>query len=213
MASHEHNMTHLAAYATAARYIERSLTELGYDVQGQPLDAAQGLARNLESEIPGSAGKPGMVIVGAHYDSVAGAPGANDNGSGVAATLELARLLRDWKPAHTWRFVLFANEEPPYFKSEAMGSVAYVERVKARREQVVAMYSLETIGYYSDKSGSQRYPFPLRLFYPSRGDFVAFVANLRSRDLLHRTMAAFRAHAQFPSEGLAATFRSLDGNL
>jgi Zn-dependent M28 family amino/carboxypeptidase len=204
VAAREHNLSHLAAYEAVARHIERSLGELGYPVERQPLDAVQGRIGNLAAEIRGSARTPGTVIVGAHYDSVAGSPGANDNGSGVAATLELARMLRDWTPAHTWRFVLFANEEPPYFKSEAMGSVAYVARLRARGERVVAMYSLETIGYYADEPGSQRYPFPLGLFYPSRGDFLAFVANLGSRDLLHRTIAAFRAHAQFPSEGLAA---------
>jgi Zn-dependent M28 family amino/carboxypeptidase len=66
------------------------------------------------------------------------------------------------------------------------------------------MYSLETIGYYSEEPRSQHYPFPLSYFYPDRGNFLAFVANLASRELLHRTIRAFRAHASFPSEGAAA---------
>jgi hypothetical protein len=159
--------------------------------------------RNLEVELRGAA-ESGIIIVGAHYDSVQGAPGANDNGSGVAAVLELARLFRDWRPRHTWRFVLFVNEEQPYFQTDMMGSAAYVRRAQERREPIVAMFSLETIGYFSGAPGSQHYPFPLGLFYPTRGNFLAFVANLGSRALLHETIAAFRSSTQFPSEGVAA---------
>jgi Zn-dependent M28 family amino/carboxypeptidase len=119
--------------------------------------------------------------VGAHYDSVQGAPGGNDNGSGVAAALELARALRDAKPARTLRFVFFVNEEPPFFEGMDMGCRRYALRSKERKERIVAMFSLETMGWYSDSPDSQRYPFPLSLFYPSTGDFIAFVANLGSR--------------------------------
>jgi Zn-dependent M28 family amino/carboxypeptidase len=204
IASREHNQNHPAAYESAATYIEEALAKAGYTVRRQPIETAKGLARNIEVEIPGSAPETGIVIVGAHYDSVFGAPGANDNGSGVAAVLELARLFQSWKPARTWRLALFANEEPPYFRSELMGSHAYAKRSKAHGERIVAMYSLETIGYYSEAPRSQHYPFPLGSFYPDRGNFLAFVANLGSRDLLHRTIRAFRAHAEFPSEGVAA---------
>ena len=204
IASREHNPDHPAAYESVATYIEEALAKTGYAVQRQPVETAKNLSRNIEVEISGSRPQPGIVIVGAHYDSVSGAPGANDNGSGVAAVLELARLLHSWKPVHTWRLVLFANEELPYFQTELMGSHAYAKRSKARRERIVAMYSLETIGYYSEEPRSQHYPFPLGYFYPDRGNFVAFVANLASRELLHRTIRAFRAHAKFPSEGAAA---------
>ena len=122
-------------------------------------------------------------MVGAHYDSVRGSPGANDNGSGAAAVLELARLLRDLDgtSGKRIRFVLFVNEEPPYFRTEAMGSLNYARALAQRREQVVAMYSLETIGFYSSEPGSQAYPAPFGLIFPDRGDFVAFVRLLRSR--------------------------------
>ncbi|HVF65473.1 MAG TPA: M28 family peptidase [Casimicrobiaceae bacterium] len=201
IASSERNLHHPEALASAARYLEQALSSQGYRVASQ---AIEDHARNLEVELSGRDAGRGIVIVGAHYDSVFGAPGANDNGSGVAAVLELATLLRDWKPRRTWRFVFFVNEEPPYFKTERMGSYAYTQRSRARGESIVAMFSIETIGYFSDSPGSQRYPFPLGLFYPSRGDFLAFVANLGSRTLLHRTIGAFRTHAQFPSEGIAA---------
>jgi Zn-dependent M28 family amino/carboxypeptidase len=135
---------------------------------------------------------------------VAGAPGANDNGSGVAAVLELARLLRDATPARTLRCVLFVNEEPPFDQTDVMGSRVYARRSRERGENIVGMFSLETVGWYSEKPGSQRYPFPLSLFYPSTGNFIAFVSNLASRALLHEAIASFRRHAGIPSEGVAA---------
>jgi hypothetical protein len=204
IASAEHNMQEPEAYEIAALYGELQLVKAGFAVRRQSFDVKGTAVRNLDVEIRGSNPAAGIVVVGAHYDSVEGAPGANDNGSGVAATLELARLLADWKPVHTWRFVLFANEEPPYFHTQSMGSAVYARKCKADGERIVAMFSLETLGYYSDKPGSQRYPFPFKYVYPDRGNFVAFVANLDGRDLVRETVAAFRKSARFPSEGVAA---------
>ena len=85
-----------------------------------------------------------------------------------------------------------------------MGSLRYAARARERGEQIVAMISVESIGYYADAPGSQQYPFPFNLFYPSTGDFIAFVANVGSRSLLHQAMRSFRAHARLPSEGAAA---------
>lgn len=204
VASREHNMSHLEAYEAAARYIEEQLAAAGHAPRRQVFETVAGRARNIEVEVAGASTSAGIVVVGAHYDSVAGAPGANDNGSGVAATLELARRFVSWKPAHTWRLVFFANEEPPYFYTDLMGSAAYAQRSKARGERVVAMFSLETIGYYSDARGSQRYPWPFNFFYSDRGDFLGFVSNFGSRDLLHRTVRIFREKGRFPADGLAA---------
>ena len=204
IASREHNLHHPAAYEAAALYIEQQLRAAGYEVERQVFETPMGSARNLATQIRGSGPDAPVMVVGAHYDSVHGAPGANDNASGVAAVLELARRFRGWKPARTWRLVFFANEEPPYFHSDLMGSAHYAQALKARGERVGAMFSLETLGYYSDSPGSQRYPWPFNLFYPDRGNFVGFVGNLASRDLLHRTIRAFRTHARFPSDGLAA---------
>ena len=135
---------------------------------------------------------------------MAGTPGADDNASGTAAVLELARLLRDVPLERTVRFVAFVNEEPPFFLTEHMGSRVYARAAARRGDRVVAMLSLETIGYYSDAPDSQRYPPPLGALYPSRGDFIGFVANVTSRALVRRSVAAFRRHARFPSEGVAA---------
>jgi Zn-dependent M28 family amino/carboxypeptidase len=203
VASREHNMFHFAALEAAAKYIEETLGSVGYEPQMQRNKVATGEVRNIEAEVIGRGRAGEIIVVGAHYDSVLGSPGANDNGSGVAATLELARLFRNRQPARTLRFVLFVNEEPPYFKTSEMGSRIYVRRAKERGENIVAMFSLETIGYYSDEAGSQHYPFPLGLFYPRTANFIAFVSNFASRPLLHEALAAFRRHAEFPSEGIA----------
>ncbi len=204
IASREHNVFRLALLEQAAQYIENTFDKAGYPVAVQRFTSGPAEVRNIEVEVKGGAGASEIVIVGAHYDSVAGAPGANDNGSGVAALLELARQMRGSRPERTLRFVAFVNEEPPFYHSDAMGSRHYARRSRERGENIVAMLSLETIGYYSDRPGSQRYPFPLGLFYPSTGDFIAFVANLSSRALLHEAIASFRRHAAFPSEAVAA---------
>ena len=202
IASAEHNSRTPERLEAAARTIESELKTLGYEVRSQSFDSSATTVRNLEATIAGR--KTGTIVIGAHYDSAPGAPGANDNGSGTAALLELARLFRGWTPKHTVRLAFFVNEEPPYFKGPAMGSKVYADELVAHGIQVAAMFSLETIGYYSERPGSQRYPFPLSLFYPDRGDFVAFVANLASRRLLHESIGAFRTSARFPSEGVAA---------
>ena len=204
VASREHNVFHFAELEAAAQYLEHALGGLGYRVETQRFKAAVGEVRNIEVEVKGTARAQEIIVVGAHYDSVFGAPGANDNGSGVAAVLELARLFRGARPARTLRFVLFVDEEPPFFKTDQMGSRVYARRAKDRGEKIVAMFSLETIGYYSDQPGSQHYPFPLGFFYPNTGNFTAFVSNFASRPLLHEVIAMFRRHAEFPSEGVTA---------
>lgn len=204
IASREHNLWHRSALEEAAQYIERILAETGYAVARQPITTELGEVRNIEVEVPGAERAQEIVLIGAHYDSVIGAVGANDNGSGVAAVLELARLSAGAKPSRTLRFVAFVNEEPPFFYSDEMGSRHYARRSKERGETIVAMLSLETMGYYSDRPGSQRYPFPLGLFYPSTGNFIAFVSNLSSRALLHEAIASFRRHAGLASEAAAA---------
>jgi len=203
IASREHNFAAPAELEAAANYIESALRAAGFAVQREEFESGRAPVRNLFVEVRG-ARADGIVVVGAHYDSVLGAPGANDNGSGVAAMLELAKAAREWQPVRTWRFAAFVNEEVPFFATPQMGSHVHARAAKARGERIVAMYSLETIGYYSEAPGSQHYPVPFGWFYPDRGDFLAFVANLASRPLLHQTITAFRAQAQFPSEGVAA---------
>lgn len=185
----------------AADHIEAQLSAAGYQVQRQTFDAGGLKCHNLEVELRGAGVPEEIVVVGAHYDSFAGSPGANDNASGTAALLALARRFVTRHPQRTLRFVAFTNEEPPHFQRSTMGSWHYAARCRQRRENVVAAVSLETIGYYSETPGSQAYPPPLSAFYPSEGNFIGVVGNVGSRHLVRQIVASFRRHGQFPSEG------------
>jgi hypothetical protein len=200
----ERNLTRPGTLETAAEYLVNQLKSLDYQIEEQAYVVQGRKVRNLEAKLPGSGPAAGVVVVGAHYDSVVGSPGANDNASGVAGVLELARNLRRSTHQKSIRFVLFANEEPPYFQTEEMGSLVYARQLHNEHVQVSAMISLETIGFYSDVPGSQKYPPALRLFYPDRGNFIGFVGSPESRDLVHEAVRKFRESAQFPSEGIAA---------
>jgi hypothetical protein len=206
----ERNMQHCAQLNAAADFIEWSFSRAGLRTRRDSYELRGQLCHNIEAEIPGSlqgatASQPShlpIIVIGAHYDSVFGSPGANDNASGVAAMLALARRFASAKPKHTLRFVAFVNEEPPYFLSGEMGSQVYARRCKERGDKISAMISLETIGYFSDAPNSQTYPSPgLGLFYPNAGNFIGFVSNVHSRALLRRVIAVFREHAKIPSEG------------
>lgn len=200
----DRNLCRPRAYQMAADWLATSLAKSGYDVQRQTYKVQGQPCANLFVEIAGDNRREEIVVVGAHYDSVAGTVGANDNGTGSVAVLALARRFAKSKPSRTLRFVLFANEEPPYFQTGDMGSLVYARRCKANKENVVAMLSLETIGYYSDAKNSQNYPPPFSLFYPSTGNFIGFVGNTKSAELVTKCVGSFRQHAQFPSEGAAA---------
>jgi Zn-dependent M28 family amino/carboxypeptidase len=188
------------ALARAAAYVGRRLAAHG-TVEEQAFEVDGRRVANVELTLPGRG--TGSVVVGAHYDTVLGSPGANDNGSGVAALLELAGALAAAPRARTLRLVAFVNEEPPFFQTEAMGSLRYARRCRERGEGVEAMLSLESIGCYRDAPGSQSYPAGLGLLYPDRGDFVAFVSNLGSARLLRRAVRAFRGAVDLPCQAAA----------
>ncbi len=192
----------------AEKFLQKSLEETGYKVERQEYEIrsiAGAKVANLIAEVPGGDRKEEIVVIGAHYDSVRDCPGANDNGSGVAATLALARAFVKKKPARALRFVLFANEEPPWFQTKDMGSLVYATECKQKDENIVAMLSLETIGYYSDEKGSQKFGhlLPLRWIYPETGDFIAFVADVKSGPLAQRVVGKFRETTKFPAYGCA----------
>ena len=197
--------------AKAADYIEGELKKAGLTVTRHPYDVAGVTCVNLDAQIGGKDKPDEIVLVGAHYDSVRGAPGANDNASGVAAVLALVRrMAKEPPPARTLRFAAFVNEEPPYFRTERMGSLVYARACHAKGEKIVAMLTPETIGCYSDEPGSQHYPAPFSSFYPSTGNFIAFVGNVGSAALVKRIVGKFRNDVRFPSEG-AALVGSIDG--
>jgi hypothetical protein len=188
-------------YAAAELFIGQTLSRLGYKVRRQPYEVMTVTCANLDVEIPGAEHPDQIIVVGAHYDSIKGCPAANDNGSGVAATLALARAFAASRPARTLRFVFFANEEPPFFWTQDMGSLVYARACKARAEKIVAMLTPETIGCYSDQPGSQRYPIPVDRWYGTTGNFIAFIGMHESARLIRRCVGSFRSHAAFPSLG------------
>lgn len=191
----------------AAKYIEQRWQKLGYTVQSQDYQIGgipDQTFRNLEIEIKGTSHPSEIIVVGAHYDSVLTCPGANDNASGVAAILEMARLLKDSHPAKTIRFVAFVNEEPPFFSSTQMGSAHYANRCKQRGENIQAMLSVETIGFYSDEPNSQRFPHLMQMTEPNKGNFICFVGNEQSRPLAIKCLESFRKSTEFPSDGICA---------
>jgi hypothetical protein len=188
----------------AAEYIEDQLRSLGYCPLRQTYTFAGQSFDNIEAESRGKDEAEAIVVIGAHYDTAGGLPGANDNASGVAATLELARQFAHEPQARSIRWVFFVNEEPPYFQTPEMGSYVHAKRCRERKEKITAMLSLETIGYYSDKPGTQSYPIGFHPGYPDRGDFLGFVANFRSAPLLRVALKSFRSATSLPAEGAAA---------
>ncbi len=196
----ERNTQRYPQLNAAADFIEASFSRAGLRTRRDTYEVEGRACHNIEAEIPGA--RPEIIVVGAHYDSVFGAPGANDNGSGVAALLALARRFAGKPAGQTLRFVAFVNEEPPYFQTEQMGSLVYARRCKARGDQISGMISLETMGYFSDAARSQTYPSAgIGAFYPTTGNFIGFVGNVRSRSFLHRAILLFRQQAKLPSEG------------
>lgn len=206
----ERNVFRPQALNAAADYIESEWQRQGYEVLRQSYQANGVECANLEVTRIGADKADEIILLGAHYDSVSGSPGADDNGSGVAALLELSRSFLAYKPSRTVRFVAFVNEEPPFFMRKKMGSMVYATAARARKDNIRLMVSLEMLGCYSDLPGSQRYPPLFRLFYPNQGNFIAFVANLRSRKIMRRTVQAFRNHSSFPAEHVA-TFAIVPG--
>jgi len=196
----ERNLWRPSALGEAADWLEAAFREAGDRVRRHEFTAAGQTVCNLEVERAGTVRPQEIVLVGAHYDSVLGSPGANDNASGSGAVVEVARLLAGRPGERSLRFLAFVNEEPPFFQSGAMGSQVYARRARERGERIVAMLSLETIGFYADAPGSQAYPFPLAMLYPSRGDFIAFVGNVASRRLVRRVADSFRRHTDFPAQ-------------
>lgn len=204
IASEEHNARRPEELARTLEYLEGAFRDLDLQPQRATFSAAGRPFHNLFVELPGNdPAAESTVVVGAHYDSALHCPGANDNGSGVAALLELTRLLASQERPQGVMLVAFANEEPPFFQREGMGSVAFVRFLKHQERSVSAMISLETMGYFSEEPGSQSYPAPLSWFYPSTGNFIGFVGNLNSRTLVRTAVGTFRENAVIQSEGVA----------
>ena len=206
----ERNVFGPEALQRAAAYIENEWSTLGYHPERQEYDVSGICCANIIATRPGSSRRGEILLIGAHYDSVIGSPGANDNASGVAALLEVSRMFRALDPALTVRFVAFVNEEPPFFRTGKQGSMVYAQAARGRGDDIRLMASFETIGCYSGEPGSQSYPPMFGFFYPDRGNFIGIVSDFRSRVAVQRLAQAFRAQSDFPLQTVS-TFRFIPG--
>lgn len=183
-------------------YLESTLgiSNFGYQVKEQNYEVGDQTFTNVEVELPGTKWPEQIIVVGAHYDTAAGTPGADDNASGVAALLALAQSFSGKQQSRTIRFVAFVNEEPPFFETKDMGSYRYAERCKNDGDLVVAMLSLESMGYFSDEPRSQKYPDAIAYQYPKVGNFIGVVGNLKSRELVDFFHASLLEADTIPAE-------------
>lgn len=199
----ERNIWHQDNLDAAARYIKNIFCQYDFTVSEQVYTAKKHTVKNIIAETRGTTRPDEIIVIGAHYDTVFGSPGADDNASGIAGLLELARILSSVSFDRTLRLIAFVNEETPFFYTRNMGSLQYARQARQDHENIVAMLSLESIGYFSQKRNTQLYPMPFGFFYPDTGNFIGFVSNLRSKELVYLVIDLFRRHAAFPSEGVA----------
>lgn len=186
------------------RFIESEFKQCGYDVSEQRFTYDENNYRNIIVEVKGKKYPERVLVVGAHYDTVTGTPGADDNASGIAGIIELARLFRKKQPDKTVRFVAFTLEEPPFFRSEDMGSYRYAKSLREKGEDVEVMISLEMIGFFSDSPKSQYFPATFfKWFYPDTGNFIMLVGNRDSKELIEKMKDAFRGGTDLPVESIA----------
>jgi len=205
----EHNTRTPRSLERAAVYIETTLAEAGYRSTRREYAAGGGRVHNIEASIGNVAHRERperIFIVGAHYDPAQGVQAGSDDGSGMAAVLELARLLHTMRPGAGTevRFVFFLNEEPPWFMGEEMGGMEHPPGVKRQQQNVGETQVPETTSYSTDTPGGRQLPAGLEGRYPDTGNFIAFVGTLESSKRVREALAAFRDASDFPAEGLAA---------
>jgi hypothetical protein len=185
----------------AENYVWQNFAAMGYAPRRQ---AFRYLEAEVANVIAGNENSDGYYILGAHFDTVAGTPGADDNASGIAVLLEAARLARNLTPPKPWAFIAFTLEEPPAYFTPTMGSRVYAHRARRQQAHILGMLCLEMVGYYSQAPNSQSLPLPLRLMgYPTTGNFIGLVSNWPSRSLMVRLEAAIKAGARLPAVTLA----------
>ena len=229
----ERNAYHPAKLESAAEWIEEQFRGFGYtEIRRLPIEVSASMYKlpadlrlwNIEAVLPGTSQKDEQLIIGAHYDTrvtmpgwhahqpalpqLLGTPGANDNASGVAALLALARMLREEHFSRTVRFVALVNEEPPFFQTEAMGSRSYAAMLRANGFEKVKMISLETIGCYSPRVKDKR-PFVASLAgLPNRPDYIAFLTTSRYQSWTKHSAALFSRHSRIKVKPLSFPYFS-----
>ena len=186
----------------AADYIHEALSGAGYSVARQTFTAYGQAVYNLIAERSG-AGED-VIVIGAHYDTVPGSPGADDNASGVAGMLELARLCKNDAPRKNLIFAAFVNEEPPCFGSDNMGSMRYAKHLRESNAAIEFMISLEMIGHFN-RDETQRYPFSaMNFFYPKTADFLAVIGDFNSSKYVSLVKRKLRRNADIKVRSLIA---------
>ncbi len=215
----ERNLYHPEKLEAAAAWIEAEFAHMGYRVRRVPVPvrgkdyalAADITAWNIEAVLPGTTLADEQIVIGAHYDSKVamprwnghwpptpekpGTPGANDNGSGVATVLALARHFAGRPQARTLRFVTFVNEEPPFYQTDAMGSLAYARGLRADGLGKVRMITPETLGCYSPRVRTKRLFIGTLLGLPDRPNYIAFASTRGSRHWMAQCAARFAPHS------------------
>lgn len=193
----------------SARYIESEFSALGLAVQSQSFRAQGRSYRNLVVALGPDTRE--VLVIGAHYDvaneksHAEGQPGADDNASGVAGLIELARLLKDQPLRQRIELVVFANEEPPFFRTPGMGSAVHARSLTAAGRRASLMLALECIGYFSDEPGSQAYPVRLLgAVYPSTGNFIALVGRMEDGAITREVKAALLSASNLPVASINA---------
>ncbi len=182
-----------------ADFISGQLVSFGYEVTRQTFYFRGHSYDNLIAELPGTSIPERILVVGAHYDTVRTTPGADDNASGVAGLLGLARQLSGSRPDKTMRFVFFCLEEPPTYRTRNMGSYHYARSLKETGNKVEGMICLEMIGYFCDRKGCQHYPLPfMSVKFPKAGSYISMVGNFRSRRFTKRIAEDFRKNTDLP---------------
>ena len=194
-----------------AEYIENFYHELGIPVHREPYRFHNFTVANVVAEVALSENPTRRYILGAHYDSVAGTVGADDNGSAVAVQLETARELNQLKGRRDLdlavKFVSFALEEPPVYGTRHMGSRVYALKARKEKEQIDGMICLEMVGYACHEPGCQQYPFPLMFFgYPKAGNYIGMVGNFSSRGFTRSLYTAFGRNSNLPVIKLTVPF-------
>ncbi len=199
------------ALQRTADYITSELKYYGYNISFQSYEFQGNTYKNISAEIRGKKIPEKILVIGAHYDTVTGTPGADDNASGIAGLLEIARLLHSQSFDKTVRFVAFTLEEPPLFRSKFMGSYVYAQSLKKKGEDLEGMICLEMIGYFTDKPESQFFPLSFfRWIFPSKGNFIIFISNLHSKKILNHVKNGFKKGTDLPVESIS-TFSIIPG--
>lgn len=188
-----------AQLESTSQYIFSEFSKHTRDVRRQNFDVDGERFNNVIAKFGKHHKEWPLYVIGAHYDSEYGNPGADDNASGVAALLELARLFKEQPPEVPVELVAFALEEPPHFRTTDMGSYHYARSLYSQERQIALMISLEMVGYFRDEEGSQSYPLPgMDMIYPNRGDFIALVGRLSDPLVMRKFKKSYIRSTKIP---------------